>query len=205
MNKQPGKQVSLKKISKLTDVPVTTLQGWRDRFSEYMPSYKAEGKRWSVYDEQAIEVTRAIKRLVVKNKATHEIREELSKQFTPIYDGNKETDNDNNETKTKQQRRNDNEPNLPSQQRGLQAVGEGIYEAFSFNKSLMIQVRHQRELLKIKDETILELEQQVTELTNELSETKTALENETTNHKDTKQKLAKARKTPWITIGGKQS
>lgn len=204
MSKKTTDQVSLKRISELVDVPLTTLQGWRDRFNEYMPSSKAEGKRWKVYDNQAIEVARTIKRMVAKDKATHEIREELSKLFTPIYEANNETNNDNTESTTTQQLRNDNDKKSPSQQRGLQVVGEGMFEAFSFNKSLMIQVRHQRELLKIKDETMMELQQKVSDLSTELEETKTELNNERSNHNETKQKLAKARKTPWIIIGGKQ-
>lgn len=159
-----------------------------------MPSSKAEGKRWKVYDNQAIEVARTIKRMVAKDKATHEIREELSKLFTPIYEANNETNNDNTESTTTQQLRNDNDKKLPSQQRGLQVVGEGMFEAFSFNKSLMIQVRHQRELLKIKDQTTIDLQQRVGELERELSETTKERDNERESHKETREKLERAKK-----------
>lgn len=196
--------LTLAKVAKTISVPVTTLQGWRDKYSEFMPSYKAQGKRWAVYDDQAIQVARLIKKMSADDKGVDEIRGALSKQFTPIYDGDDKTNNEQSGKPTKQQQRNDNELMSPSQQRTLQDLAGGAYEAFEFNKSLMVQVRHQRELLKIKDETILDLQQRVSDLSTELEETKMELTNERNNHNDTKQKLAKARKTPWIVIGGKQ-
>jgi hypothetical protein len=82
----------------------------------------------------------------------------------------------------------------PSQQRTLQAVGEGVFEAFEFNKSLMVQVRHQRELLKIKDQTTIDLQQRVGELEQELSETIKERDNERESHKDTRDKLEKIKR-----------
>ena len=182
---------TLAKVAKAIGVPTTTLQGWRDKYSEFMPSYKVQGKRWAVYNDQARQVARLVKKMSTDDKGFDEIRGTLSKQFTPIYNGDDKSDNEPSGKPTKQQQRNDNELMSPSQQRTLQAVGEGVFEAFAFNKSLMVQVRHQRELLKIKDQTTIDLQQRVGELEQELSETIKERDNERESHKDTRDKLEK--------------
>lgn len=194
MNNNKVASLTLAKVAKTISVPVTTLQGWRDKYSEFMPSYKAQGKRWAVYDDQAIQVARLIKKMSADDKGVDEIRGALSKQFTPIYDGDDKTNNEQSGKPTKQQQRNDNELMSPSQQRTLQDLAGGAYEAFEFNKSLMVQVRHQRELLKIKDQTTIDLQQRVGELERELSEITKELDNERESHKETREKLERAKK-----------
>lgn len=194
MNNNKVASLTLAKVAKTISVPVTTLQGWRDKYSEFMPSYKAQGKRWAVYDDQAIQVARLIKKMSADDKGVDEIRGALSKQFTPIYDGDDKTNNEQSGKPTKQQQRNDNELMSPSQQRTLQDLAGGAYEAFEFNKSLMVQVRHQRELLKIKDQTTIDLQQRVGELERELSETTKERDNERESHKETREKLERAKK-----------
>lgn len=194
MNNNKVASLTLAKVAKTISVPVTTLQGWRDKYSEFMPSYKAQGKRWAVYDDQAIQVARLIKKMSADDKGVDEIRGALSKQFTPIYDGDDKTNNEQSGKPTKQQQRNDNELMSPSQQRTLQDLAGGAYEAFEFNKSLMVQVRHQRELLKIKDQTTIDLQQRVGELERELSETAKERDNERESHKETREKLERAKK-----------
>ena len=194
MNNNKVASLTLAKVAKTISVPVTTLQGWRDKYSEFMPSYKAQGKRWAVYDDQAIQVARLIKKMSADDKGVDEIRGALSKQFTPIYDGDDKTNNEQSGKPTKQQQRNDNELMSPSQQRTLQDLAGGAYEAFEFNKSLMVQVRHQRELLKIKDQTTIDLQQRVGELERELAETTKERDNERESHKETREKLERAKK-----------
>ena len=128
------------------------------------------------------------------DKGVDEIKLALNKQFTPIYEGDDKTNNEQSDKPTKQQQRNDNELMSPSQQRTLQDLAGGAYEAFEFNKSIMIQVRHQRELLKIKDQTTIELQQRVGELERELLETTKERDNERESHNETRDKLERAKK-----------
>ena len=194
MNNNKVASLTLAKVAKTISVPVTTLQGWRDKYSEFMPSYKAQGKRWAVYDDQAIQVARLIKKMSADDKGVDEIKLALNKQFSPIYEGDDKSNNEQSGKPTKQQQRNNNELMSPSQQRTLQDLAGGAYEAFEFNKSLMIQVRHQRELLKIKDQTTTDLQQRVGELERELLETTKERDNERESHDETREKLERAKK-----------
>ena len=128
------------------------------------------------------------------DKGVDEIKLALNKQFSPIYEGDDKTNNEQGGKPTKQQQRDNNELMSPSQQRTLQDLAGGAYEAFEFNKSLMIQVRHQRELLKIKDQTTTDLQQRVGELERELLETTKERDNERESHDETREKLERAKK-----------
>ena len=82
---------TLKDIAQDTGINYSTLRGYADRFSEYIPAYYVEGVRWKLYKETTISIVQLIAKHYAEGKHLHEIRTALEGEgYYPIVEA--ETD-----------------------------------------------------------------------------------------------------------------
>ncbi len=68
---------SLKTISQNIGVNYSTLRGYAERFSAFLPTRPVDGERWEVYDLEAENILKLIASLYKKGMQRRAIREEL--------------------------------------------------------------------------------------------------------------------------------
>jgi DNA-binding transcriptional MerR regulator len=95
------KLYSLQQIAKSLNIPQSTVAYYRNNYADFMPSTRLKGKRYPLYEEQAIEVVRLVRELSEKGKEQHEILIALEAKYPPVID--KSGENDSNEQQTNQQ------------------------------------------------------------------------------------------------------
>jgi DNA-binding transcriptional MerR regulator len=92
------KLYTLSEIAQKTGLASSTVRYYKESYKDFYPSVKVEGKRYPLYEEQAIEVTNIIRESYNQDKEKHEILRRLESDFGVIINGN---DNDNKEPKNK--------------------------------------------------------------------------------------------------------
>lgn len=65
---------SLKQLAQETGINYSTLRGYVRRFKEYIPTYKVDGMRWELYENQAHDILLFIAEQYAQEKHVHEIR-----------------------------------------------------------------------------------------------------------------------------------
>jgi hypothetical protein len=95
------KLYSLQQIAKKLDIPQSTVAYYRNNYADFMPSVRLKGKRYPLYEEQAIEVVGLVRELSEKDKEQHEIILALEAKYPPVID--KSGENDSNEQQTNEQ------------------------------------------------------------------------------------------------------
>jgi DNA-binding transcriptional MerR regulator len=68
------------------DIPVTTLQSYRDRYIQFI-QHTGKGRR-RLYDMQAVDVLQTVAKMAGEGIATNYIREELQARYSPIVEMN---------------------------------------------------------------------------------------------------------------------
>jgi len=146
-------------IANRTNTPNSTVSFYIDTFKEFIPGRKPDGKKHAVYEPQAIEVIKKIKALFKAKKSRDEIRDELAKQFPPIYDA--ETPENNKPTTTTQQ-----SVNMVTTTTLQQAQAVVMFNQ-ELTNSAMQSIQHHQKLLKEKDEQLTTLQQRLEEIERE--------------------------------------
>jgi DNA-binding transcriptional MerR regulator len=90
------KLYTLSEIAQKTGLASSTVRYYKESYKDFYPSVKVEGKRYPLYEEQAIEVTNTIRELYNQDKEKHEILRRLESDFGVIINGD---DNDKKESK----------------------------------------------------------------------------------------------------------
>ena len=65
---------NLKQLAEETGINYSTLRGYVQRFKEYLPTYKVEGMRWELYEDNASEILKFIAKEYAKDKHIQAIR-----------------------------------------------------------------------------------------------------------------------------------
>ena len=92
---------SLQQIAERLKLPQSTVAYYRKNYADFMPSTRVKGKRYPLYEDQAIEVVALVRELSEAGKQQHEIIEELEKKYPSVIDTTGE--NSTNEQQTDQQ------------------------------------------------------------------------------------------------------
>jgi len=78
---------TLKDIAQITEINYSTLRGYAERFDEYISSYYADGVRWKLYQDNAIDILNLIAEQYADGKRLYEIRTILeAKGYHPIIE-----------------------------------------------------------------------------------------------------------------------
>lgn len=100
------KLYTLSEIAKKTGLASSTVRYYKENYKDFYPSVKVEGKRYPLFEEQAIEATNTIRELYQQDKEKHEILGRLEDDFGVIVNGNednKEDSKNNNNTSANNQ------------------------------------------------------------------------------------------------------
>ena len=94
---------SLQQIAKRLNIPTSTVAYYRKNYADFMPSTRLKGKRYPMYEEQAVDVVALVRELAEKNTEQHEILSALEAKYPPIIDRtdeNSATEQQTNEQST---------------------------------------------------------------------------------------------------------
>lgn len=152
---------SLQQIAIKLDIPQSTVAYYRKNYADFMPSTRLKGKRYPLYEEQAVEVVSLIRELSERGKEQHEILLELESKYPPVIDRSGE--NTTNEQQTNQQpttmlattqKQGEIISSLISQQTQLIQAQNATLEGYKFQTQelteLVEALQQERENLRVK-------------------------------------------------------
>lgn len=180
---------SLQQIANKLKLPPSTVRYYAKNYKEYLPSRKIEGVRWPMYEESAENIIRLIAK-ETGNKKVEQIKELLSAKHSPIYDGVE--DNDDDETgksllSDKGRQPSDNSALATT----LQQMSWFTRESSELNTRMMGSINHQRDLLKVKDQTVETLKGELENYKKMYRDKRRQYKLEKEEHEETKNKLDK--------------
>lgn len=76
-----NKHYSLQQLAKITKIPDSTVRYYSKTYSDFMPSSRLKGKKYLVYEHEAIEVLKTIRTAQKDNKSKEEVEEILYEKF----------------------------------------------------------------------------------------------------------------------------
>lgn len=92
---------SLQQIAKRLNIPTSTVAYYRKNYADFMPSTRLKGKRYPMYEEQAVEVVALVREMAENGGEQHEILKALENKYPPVID--KSGENTTNEQQTNEQ------------------------------------------------------------------------------------------------------
>jgi DNA-binding transcriptional MerR regulator len=173
------KLFTISDIAELTNTPASTVRYYKDNYKEFYPSRNVKGKRYPVYEKQAIEVTELIRDMYSDNKEKHDIYKRLEGKYQPLIDLSDDDTGDNEkqpETATGGQPTNNATTaieTIDSQTKILYRLGVQQKEWIQNQDSLL---EHYKKQTKRQNEVIQELEQDNETLRADLEETQQEIE-----------------------------
>lgn len=176
---------TLAQIAQALKQPASNLTYYAKYYAEFLPKQTTEGKRWPMYEDEALQVFKAITEFTRKGLARGDVKKELSKKFEVVVDveSNKEPVTTNQQLKTF----NYVTPALQ------QATITSLQQIAGLNETLSQQVEISHKLAERSKQSAKELQDLLEQRERELASVQTELEQEREEHKDTKRKLEKAR------------
>lgn len=100
---------TLSEIAQKTGLASSTVRYYKENYKDFYPSVSVEGKRYPLYEEQAIEATNLIRELYKQDKEKHEILRRLEDDFGVVVKGDRDDKRgvkNNNNTNANEQRGN---------------------------------------------------------------------------------------------------
>jgi DNA-binding transcriptional MerR regulator len=163
-------------IAEQTQLPASTVRYYKKSYSEFYPFRKVKGKRYPVYEKQAVEVTELIRDMYNEGKEKHDIYKRLEGKFQPLIDltdDDIESKEKEPETATEGQPTNNAVATIDSQTKILYRLGLQQKEWIQNQDSLL---EHYKKQTKRQNEVIQELEQDNETLRADLEETQQEIE-----------------------------
>jgi len=77
---------SLQQIANALGIPQSTVAYYRKNYADFMPSTRLKGKRYPLYELQAMEVVRLVRELSESGKEQHEIIAELDNLYPKVIE-----------------------------------------------------------------------------------------------------------------------
>lgn len=170
---------TLQQIAEKLNVPATSLRYHARSYKEFLPSKTIEGTRWEQYEDEAEEILKRIMKSVKQGNNRATIKEELEKEYSPIYDAEQEEKQEAGEQSRQLQPLGDHAPTTTN----LQQVQTLLNQFEKTTQSAIRSLNYKDELLQQKEKEIEELrerarkaEEENNTLTRETQELKEELE-----------------------------
>ena len=107
-----------------------------------------------MYEDNAVDVLKIIRDLTKKKKSREEIKKTLSEKYAPIYEGVEEEQS--KDTAIEAQQPHNNASATMAHQQAFAAL-----QSTEFTHSLLLEIKDQNELLKLKDQKISDLKEEL--------------------------------------------
>jgi DNA-binding transcriptional MerR regulator len=95
------KLYSLQEIAKRLNIPPATVSYYRKNYADFMPSVRVKGKKYPMFEAQAIDVVGLVRELANNGKLQHEINDVLTAKYPAVIDNSSQ--NTTNEQSTNEQ------------------------------------------------------------------------------------------------------